>query len=107
MSLGAAARAADKFGDISMKRILGGMVVAAALSGSAFAADLPPRGMYAKAPPMAPPPVSNWTGWYVGGNVGYGWGSGTMNTTMLPGESNFNTRNGSVDVKSQGVIGGA
>ena len=49
MLLGGTARAADKFEEISMKRIVGGMVVAAALSGSAFATDLPlPK--YTKAP---------------------------------------------------------
>jgi outer membrane immunogenic protein len=39
--------------------------------GSAYAADMAPR--YTKAPP--PPVVTayNWTGCYVGGNVGYGW----------------------------------
>jgi hypothetical protein len=40
-----------------MKRILGGMVVAAALSGSAFAADLPLR-TYTKAPAMPGPGAS-------------------------------------------------
>jgi outer membrane immunogenic protein len=33
------------------------------------AADLP-----LKAPLMAPPSAYNWAGWYVGGNIGYGWG---------------------------------
>jgi outer membrane immunogenic protein len=37
-----------------------------ALTGAAYAADMP-----VKAPPMAPaPPVINWTGFYVGGQVG-------------------------------------
>jgi outer membrane immunogenic protein len=44
----------------------------AALPGSALAADLPPAP-----PPMkaayVPAPVYNWTGCYVGGNVGFGW----------------------------------
>jgi hypothetical protein len=52
-----------------MKRMLGGMVMAAALSGSAFAADLPSR-TYAKAPAMAAP-VYNWSGWYGGLNAGW------------------------------------
>jgi outer membrane immunogenic protein len=56
-----------------MKRILGGMVVAA-LSGSAFAADLPPRS-YAKAPAMAAP-AYNWSGWYGGLNAGWVDGAG-------------------------------
>jgi outer membrane immunogenic protein len=38
-------------------------------SGFAFAAD-----MAVKAPPPAPAPVYSWTGFYVGGNVGYSWG---------------------------------
>jgi outer membrane immunogenic protein len=37
-------------------------------AGSASAADLP-----VKAPPMAAPPVWNWTGFYVGGSVGGIW----------------------------------
>ena len=45
----------------------------------ATAADLP-----RKAPVYAPPsptPVYSWTGFYVGGNIGYGWGSRTVNFT--------------------------
>jgi outer membrane immunogenic protein len=84
-----------------MKRILGGMVVAAALSGSAFAADLPPR-TYAKAPAVAP--VSNWSGLYVGGNLGYGWGSGNTDFSF-PGDLGFN--NTTLGARSSGVIGGA
>jgi outer membrane immunogenic protein len=42
---------------------------------SAIAADLP-----VKAPPMMPAAVVyNWTGFYVGGNVGYSWGRATTN----------------------------
>jgi opacity protein-like surface antigen len=42
-----------------------------ALSGSVFAADM---GVPRKAPPPAPPPapIWNWTGFYVGGNLGVG-----------------------------------
>jgi outer membrane immunogenic protein len=68
--------AADKFEEISMKRILGGMVVAAALSGSAFAADLPSR-TYVKAPAMAAP-AYNWSGWYGGLNAGWVGGAGSV-----------------------------
>jgi outer membrane immunogenic protein len=41
-----------------------------AVSGSAFAADLA-----VKAPPPAPAPVYNWTGWYAGVNAGASFGS--------------------------------
>jgi outer membrane immunogenic protein len=91
-------------GDISMKRILGGMVVAAALSGSAFAADLPPRS-YAKAPALAP--VSNWSGLYVGGNLGYGWGDGNTDVSFLPTPLQFGVNNTTLGARSSGVIGGA
>jgi outer membrane immunogenic protein len=37
-------------------------------AGSAFAAD-----MAVKAPPAPPTPVSNWTGFYIGGSVGGAW----------------------------------
>jgi outer membrane immunogenic protein len=110
MSSGAAARAADKFGDISMKRILGGMVVAAALSGSAvsgqaLAADLPPRG-YNKAPAMAAP-ATNWSGLYIGGNVGYGWGNDDTSFSPLPDPAFTDLAPATLDAKPKGVIGGA
>jgi outer membrane immunogenic protein len=54
-----------------MKKIVLGMVAAAAMTGSAFAADMAPR--YTKAPPPAPVVVYNWTGCYIGGNLGGGW----------------------------------
>ena len=42
----------------------------------ASAADLP-----RKAPAPPPPPVYSWTGFYVGGNVGYGWKDPTVTVT--------------------------
>ncbi len=61
-----------------MKRILMASTLALAAGGQALAADLPP--------PMAPPPRApamyipvippyNWSGFYVGGNLGAGWNS--------------------------------
>jgi opacity protein-like surface antigen len=49
---------------------LAGAVFSFALSGLAFAADMP-----VKAPPPQPAPAYNWTGWYVGGNAGYSFGN--------------------------------
>jgi outer membrane immunogenic protein len=59
-----------------VKRILSGTVMAAALSGSALAADLPSR-TYAKAPAMAAP-AYNWSGWYGGLNAGWVGGAGSV-----------------------------
>jgi len=39
----------------------------------ALAADLPSK-MPVKAAPIAPAPRFSWTGCYIGGNIGYGWG---------------------------------
>ena len=49
-----------------------GLVGATMLSGGAMAADMG-RPVY-KAPPAGALPVAyDWTGFYVGGHVGYGW----------------------------------
>src|SRR5260370_13327305 len=75
--------AAEKFEEISMKRILGGMVVAAALSGSAFAADLGAH-TYGKAPAIAAPPT-NWSGHRLGCNAAEGLGEGGTGTPPTKG----------------------
>ena len=59
-----------------MRRILLSAVMSLAAL-PAFAADLPSRVMPAPSPIMATP-VYNWTGFYVGANAGYAWGSGDV-----------------------------
>ena len=61
-----------------MKRILAGLIVAAAMVAPAMAADLAPRA-YTKAAPVDL--GYNWSGWYVGGNAGYAWGRSDPSTT--------------------------
>ena len=51
----------------TLKLILSAAIALLGVS-TASAADLP-----VKAPPMAAPPVWNWTGFYIGGNVGGAW----------------------------------
>jgi outer membrane immunogenic protein len=54
--------------------------IASLLSTSAFAADLAPR-MYSKAPaPIVA--IYDWTGFYVGGNIGYSWGRSSDTSTL-------------------------
>jgi outer membrane immunogenic protein len=64
-----------------MKRMLSGIVAATALlATSAFAADLPVK-TYTKAPVYVEP-IYNWTGFYIGGNIGYSWGRSSDNSTL-------------------------
>jgi outer membrane immunogenic protein len=57
-----------------MKRILlAAIAVTTLASASALAADLPQRPVY-KAAPVMIAPAPTWTGCYVGGNIGAGWG---------------------------------
>lgn len=67
-----------------MQRVLLAAGMLAFASSSGFTADLP-----AKARPMAPiaAPIYNWSGFYIGGNAGGGWGRAdylnTANTTLF------------------------
>jgi outer membrane immunogenic protein len=87
-----------------MKRILGAAIVTAALTAPALAADLDAR-TYTKAPAVAP--ISNWSGLYVGGNLGYGWGDGNTDVSFLPTPELFGDNNTSLRARSSGVTGGA
>src|ERR1700733_14594164 len=52
------------------------VIVTAAIAMPAFAAD-----MAVKAPPPPPVLVPSWTGFYIGGNLGYGWRDPTVSFT--------------------------
>jgi outer membrane immunogenic protein len=93
-----------------MKKIILATVLAGIGSTAALAADLGAQ-TYTKAPAMMAA-VGNWSGFYIGGNVGYGWGSGTTNSAALAGALPQATpvlsdANGSFSPGSKGVIGGA
>ena len=62
------------------RQILLASVGAIAIAGSAFAADLPYRGP----PPvyLPPPPIFTWSGLYIGGQVGYAWGSDPIDVVV-------------------------
>jgi outer membrane immunogenic protein len=87
-----------------MKRIVGAVMVTAALTAPGWAADLGAR-TFTKAPVVAP--VSNWSGLYIGGNLGYGWGDGNTDFSFLPSPEEFGDANTSLRARSTGVIGGA
>jgi len=70
------------------------------LTGSAFAADLTPP------PPPPPVPIFTWTGVYLGGQVGYAWGTGNDHFSgFVPVPGVF--VDSSIGGPPHGVIGGA
>jgi outer membrane immunogenic protein len=79
-----------------LMRIIAGLAIAAGAifsGGSAGAADLPVAPAYRAAPAVAP--VFDWTGFYIGANIGYGWGRGSVAVGGFSGSENLN-----------GVLGG-
>ena len=68
-----------------MKKLLFASAALAIVAAPAFAADMP---MATKAPMMVPMAVYNWTGFYVGGHIGGGWGDERA-TEIAPGTGTF------------------
>ncbi len=83
----------------------GAVAFAVAFTQVASAADLP-----RKAPALAAPPAFTWTGFYVGGNVGYGWLRSTDEITGIdPVSAAFLVNNAvatALPLNSNGVLGG-
>jgi outer membrane immunogenic protein len=100
-----------------MKQLLVSAIAALGLIGTpAFAAD-----MAVKAPPPAPAPLYNWTGFYAGLNFGVGWGTSNNATTTstplvddlaqffpgtTPSGSTAGANSGIARVNQNGPIGG-
>lgn len=70
-----------------------------AFAGSAFAADLPSIN----GPSIYPPPAFTWTGLYVGGQLGYEWGTSSRTSYNAAG-ANLGS---DPTIDSSGIIGGA
>jgi outer membrane immunogenic protein len=96
-----------KYGDTQMKRTLALSALLVAVAMPALAADLP-----VKAPPLAPLPVYNWTGFYVGINGGWSAGHSSRDlsffnavtgATIVPGAGS--NLGGGTDLNG-GVFGG-
>jgi len=87
-----------------MKRLAVGIAAMVSMvSTSAVAADLPAK-VYTKAPPPVVE-VYNWTGFYIGGNVGYSWGRSSDDSTLTNGAGTVLLANSSA-VNLDGVTGG-
>jgi outer membrane immunogenic protein len=89
-----------------MKRILIGLAAVASIAATgALAADLPMRAApYTKAPVYVEP-VFNWTGFYIGGNLGYSWGRSSDTSTITNGAGTvLFTSAGKTDL--DGIVGG-
>lgn len=75
-----------------MKFLIGGIAAALVAAGPAVAADLAVKAPVYKAPPIAP--AYNWTGFYIGGNVGYSWGRASTSAAVaglaIPGSISQN-----------------
>ena len=65
-----------------MKKVLIASATLAAIGLAAPAVLAADRGIVAPAPAYTPP--SDWTGFYVGGHAGYGWGHDPFTETELP-----------------------
>jgi outer membrane immunogenic protein len=88
-----------------MKRIFIGIAgVASLLTTSALAADLAPR-MYTKAPPPVVA-VYDWTGFYIGGNVGYSWGRSSTTEAFSDALTGTVLSAAAAKFNLNGVIGG-
>lgn len=71
---------------------------------AASAADLPMR---TKAPPLVVSPAYSWSGFYVGGNIGYGWGNADTFFNPLPSAATFfNLLPQTLSPDPKGVFGG-
>jgi outer membrane immunogenic protein len=72
---------------------------------SANAADLPVKASVYRAPAVSP--AYNWTGFYIGGNIGYGWSEFKPGTvSVYQPISNYLFSFDGTNFSSRGVIGG-
>ena len=76
-----------------MKKLLLASAAVAALASGAHAADLGVQRVAVDAAIVAP--VFNWTGFYLGAHIGYGWANSNWSATGLP-----------IGVNPKGVFGG-
>lgn len=90
-----------------MKRLLLAVATAASLFATgALAADLPAKApVYTKAPVYVDPGY-DWTGFYVGGNVGYSWGNSNSTLSLIDPGTGTTLNSTATKFHMDGVIGG-
>jgi len=90
-----------------MKRMLAGIAMIASLATTdVLAADLPVKApIYTKAPVYVDPPY-DWTGFYVGGNVGYSWGSSNSTLSLIDSGNGALLNSAATKFNMDGVIAG-
>src|SRR5262249_36197200 len=74
------------------RALIAALLATTCIGAPAFAADL---GVPYKAPPPPPPIISEWSGWYVGIEAGYGWGHNNFGTV-----NNFGSVFGAPDLSA-------
>lgn len=86
------------------------LLVAAAigmlLAPRAYAADMAVPHIYTKAPPVIVDPTYNWSGFYAGINVGYGWGRSGTTTNFVDNSGNALLSSSAGTFGLDGAIGG-
>jgi outer membrane immunogenic protein len=86
-----------------MRTLLFASTALVALGGYAMAADIPARQPIVKAPMVTAVPYFNWTGCYIGGHIGGGWGrkdfSNDTSALFIPSGQ-------TIGVDTSGVLGG-
>jgi len=66
-----------------MKRLALAIALTACAGTAAMAADLPQPAPIPKAPAVYAPPPYNWSGFYIGGNLGAGWNNISVTDTIV------------------------
>ncbi len=101
----------SRFTGVEMKKLLLAGMAGVALSAGApsNAADLGTRQPYKAPPVLAPIPIFTWTGCYIGGHVGGGWGQKTFSDN--PNSADFAVADGGTTPESlkndvSGFLGG-
>jgi outer membrane immunogenic protein len=90
-----------------MKKIALAVALSMLGAGTSFAADLPVKAL----PMAAPLPVYDWTGFYVGGNVGGAWASSDRTSSAdpifwLPGNVILLNATAPATLRGTGAVGG-